>query len=181
MKWVGIYGGFFLLMLVVALAVTGILQQRLLPLVTGWGRHPAVAGPTETPGAPVAAAESAAATSAPAPPTGETRPKPGEDGDPGGPRVADPPAAVVRPVPSPAPRESAEEGAAPAKRLAQVYESMRPKEAAAVLEKLDRPMAAQVLAEIRARQLSKILGAMNPAAAADVTRLLAQTAERRSP
>jgi flagellar motility protein MotE (MotC chaperone) len=51
---------------------------------------------------------------------------------------------------------------------------MRAKEAASVIEKLERPLAARVLSEIKDRQAAKILGAMNPAAAADLTRLLGQ-------
>jgi flagellar motility protein MotE (MotC chaperone) len=54
---------------------------------------------------------------------------------------------------------------------------MRPKEAAAVLERLERPLAASVLREIRERQASKILGAMTPATAAELTRMLGQQAE----
>lgn len=65
------------------------------------------------------------------------------------------------------------------KRLARVYESMKPKEAAAVLEKLERPMAAQLLREIRDKQASKILAAMTPATAAELSRHLAQPIERK--
>jgi flagellar motility protein MotE (MotC chaperone) len=54
---------------------------------------------------------------------------------------------------------------------------MRPKEAASVLEKLDRPFAARILADIRERQAARILGSMNPAAAAELSRLLGQPTE----
>ncbi len=62
------------------------------------------------------------------------------------------------------------------KRLARLYEGMRPKEAATVLEKLDRSLAAGVLSEIKDRQAAKILGAMSPGVAAELTRFLGQAA-----
>jgi flagellar motility protein MotE (MotC chaperone) len=61
-----------------------------------------------------------------------------------------------------------------------MYEGMRPKEAAGVMEKIERPLAARVLTEMRERQASKILGAMTPATAAELTRLLGQTSEKAS-
>jgi flagellar motility protein MotE (MotC chaperone) len=51
---------------------------------------------------------------------------------------------------------------------------MRPKEAAGVLEKLERPLAAEVLGYMRERQAAKILGAMNADTAAELSRLLGQ-------
>jgi flagellar motility protein MotE (MotC chaperone) len=78
-------------------------------------------------------------------------------------------------IPGPVPtREGPAERVEQVKRLARVYEGMRAKEAASVIEKLERPLAARVLSEIKDRQAAKILGAMNPAAAADLTRLLGQ-------
>jgi flagellar motility protein MotE (MotC chaperone) len=58
---------------------------------------------------------------------------------------------------------------------------MRPKEAAAVIEKLERPLAVRILTEVRERQAAKILGAMNAAAAAELTRLLGQPSSRETP
>jgi flagellar motility protein MotE (MotC chaperone) len=58
---------------------------------------------------------------------------------------------------------------------------MRAKEAAIVIEKLERSLAVKVLGEIRERQAAKILGAMNPAAAADLSRLLGQPTGGETP
>jgi hypothetical protein len=190
---VGLYGGFFAGMLAVALLLTGVLQQGILPRLNGRSSHPATEQPAPAPSGTPAVEQSAAAQPAPAKSAAETT-------------GAEQPAtgAASAPAPSPAPGMGAHEAPRPsaapalppsvaakgtgvperegqAKRLARVYEGMRPKEAAAVLEKLDRPLAAQVLAEIRDRQTSKILGAMNPATAAELTRLFGQPAERATP
>jgi len=68
--------------------------------------------------------------------------------------------------------EATPEAGAAVKRLSRMYEGMRPKEAAGVLEKLDRELAAQMLAEINHRHAAKILAAMNPTAAAELTNQL---------
>jgi hypothetical protein len=188
---VGLYGGFFAGMLAVALLATGVLQQGILPRLSGRAAHPAT-GEAAAASHGTPAAEK---TAEPAPPPPKSAAEATEPGQPVAVPVPAPVPAVgmaahesPRPSGTPAPPAAVAtkgtggpEREGQAKRLARVYEGMRPKEAAAVLEKLDRALAAQVLAEIRDRQTSKILGAMNPAVAAELTRLLGQPAERITP
>jgi flagellar motility protein MotE (MotC chaperone) len=76
-------------------------------------------------------------------------------------------------------REAPGEPAGRVKRLARLYEGMRAKEAAAVLERLERPLAMRILSLLSERQAGKILSAMNPSAAAEVSRLLGQATLER--
>jgi hypothetical protein len=174
-KALGLYGGVFVGMLVLALFTTGTFQQGILPRLSG---HGASEGAGE--GAPGPAAE--AGPKAPAPSV--------EAQNPAAPPVpvaeASPePAAALTNAPPPVRGEAAagiEAGReAQVKRLARIYEGMRPKEAAAVLEKIERPLATQVLHGVKERQAAKILAAMNPAVAAELTHLLGPTGERVMP
>jgi hypothetical protein len=165
-KTIGLYGGFFAGMFVVALFVTGVFQQGILPRFSGHGKdepkkHQAETGAKGVPEHPPTPAAGA--------PTAEPKSAPEPSGASAVPGVAH---AAVPPVEGA--KEVASDAGAPVKRLSKMYEGMRPKEAAGVLEKLGRPFAAQVLAEINPRQAAKILAAMNPTAAAELTRLLGQ-------
>ncbi len=196
MKWLGIYGGYFLIMVAVALFVTGVFQRGILPRV--WNQ-----GTAETPILEKAAGSGDERSSA--------MDRSGTEGKPGLGPVGDqaaasagtsPEAAIARPSasggsgqgsptlepqgPGPNPnqgpaRESLSDKTAKVKRLARVYEGMRPKEAASVIEKLERPLAVEVLSEIKDRQTAKILGAMNPATAAEISRQLGQGPGGTSP
>lgn len=173
-KWIGIYAGFFLLMLVVALFVTGVFQHQILPRLHG--QPGGEAATAERPQEPSQVAAQAKAAPAEEPNKAEPA-KPYEQ--PGAakasPAPQEAPAAEPGSVPKPA-KESAPDKPSQVKRLARLYEGMRPKEAATVLEKLDRPLAAGVLLEIKDRQAAKILGVMSPVTAAELTRLLSQGA-----
>ena len=159
-KAVGLYGGVFFAALALALVVTGTFQHGILPRIVAHLPGPARDAPTAPPldGQPTAAEPAARAV-------------------PDTPTPILPQSVATRPA---APAATPPEAAAHVKRLARMYEGMRPKEAAAVLEKLDRPLAAQVLMEIRERQAAKILGALRPAAAAELTRLVGQAPSRPS-
>jgi hypothetical protein len=173
-KWIGIYAGFFLLMLMVALFVTGVFQHQILPRLHGQsGGETAKA---ERPQEPSQVAAQAKAAPADEPNKAEPA-KPNEQ--PGAAKASPAPQAVpaAEPVPVPKPaKESAPDKQSQVKRLARMYEGMRPKEAAIVLEKLDRPLAAGVLLEIKDRQAAKILGVMSPGTAAELSRMLSQAA-----
>jgi hypothetical protein len=168
-KWLAIYSAFFLGVLVLALFLTGVFQQGILPRLRGAGSK----GGIET--------KPAEGRSGPAQLAKET---PGTDAQPvgaaGGAEASHPdpsPTPQAPPSPPAPPKQGAIETAPQLKRLARVYEGMRPKEAASVLEKLDRALAARVLSEIRERQTAKILGVMSPQAAAELTRMLGQGKE----
>jgi len=149
-KWIVTYAAVFLLVTGAALLASGTLQHGILPRLRGAG-----------PAAGAAAGEAPAADLAPA----HLKPAP-----------ASPPApapATPASPPSPAGPAGASGGEAdPGARLARLYEGMRPKEAADVLQRLEPPLAAALLARMRERQAAKVLGAMSPAAAAELTRLL---------
>jgi hypothetical protein len=168
-KWIGIYSGFFLLMLLVALFATGVFQQRILPrLHAEQGSEATKSDEGQEPSKDTAAGKTATAAEA-------------KGAEPSRPPEPPPTAAPVAVTPEQTgPPKAAKDGAAEkpgqVKRLARLYEGMRPKEAATVLEKLDRSLAAGVLSEIKDRQAAKILGAMSPAVAAELTRFLGQTA-----
>jgi flagellar motility protein MotE (MotC chaperone) len=192
-----LYAGFFLAMLAAALALTGVLQQGILPrlnslLARRAPEKPAVSS-EGTPGSKVAAPASEGTK----PETAPDEAAEARAAEIGATAADTQEAENLTPAPAAAPsgrerRSTAQaetEGPAPPaparpamasgqdatpqiKRLARVYEGMRPKEAASVLEKLDRPFAARILAEIRERQAARILGNMNPAAAAELSRLL---------
>jgi hypothetical protein len=166
-KTIGLYSGFFAGMLLVALFVTGVFQQGILPRFSGAGKEDpkkkhetesGVKGPAA--GATARPAMESAIESTPSAEASEPRETP----------------AVRSAAAQPAggATEAAADAGAPVKRLSRMYEGMRAKEAAGVLEKLERPFAAQVLAEINPRHAAKILAAMTPAAAAELTRLLGQ-------
>jgi flagellar motility protein MotE (MotC chaperone) len=57
--------------------------------------------------------------------------------------------------------------------LIQFYQSMKPKNAAALLEKLPADLAAEVLGSMRARQAGRILDAMAPANAVRISQRMA--------
>jgi hypothetical protein len=166
LKTIGLYSGFFAGMLLVALFVTGVFQQGILPRFSGTGKEDSKKHETDS------GAKGPAAGATARPPTGpaaESAPS-SEPSEP--PPTATVPQAAAQPAAG-APEAPADANA-PVKRLSRMYEGMRAKEAAGVLEKLERPFAAQVLAEINPRHAAKILAAMTPAAAAELTRLLGQ-------
>ncbi|HSB73583.1 MAG TPA: hypothetical protein VLT62_30010 [Candidatus Methylomirabilis sp.] len=173
MKWMGVYSGFFVLALALALFVTGVFQERIMPRLHRQEGAEAVK--------PEQAVESPKEPTAGKAATGD-EPRTPENSRPNEPPSAapTPPAVAQEPAPKPGtPALSEKQGQV--KRLARLYEGMRPKEAATVLEKLDRPLAAGVLSEIKDRQAAKILGAMSPGTAAELTRLLGQTATGETP
>ena len=57
--------------------------------------------------------------------------------------------------------------------LIQFYQSMKPKNAASLLEKLPPALAADLLGAMKTRQAGKILDAMTPAKAVRISRLMA--------
>jgi flagellar motility protein MotE (MotC chaperone) len=57
--------------------------------------------------------------------------------------------------------------------LIQFYQAMKPKNAAALLEKLPAELAADVLGKMKSRQAGKILDAMQPARAVQISRRMA--------
>jgi hypothetical protein len=169
----GMFGGFFLLMMAVALVTTGVLQHNILPRFgSGAKAHEATAPaagaspPAAQPAKPIEpSADHAKSVSPPQPDLGK------------------PVAGAVSPPgagPSDAGGERATEAAA-IKRLSRMYEGMRPKEAAGVLEKLDRGLAAEMLGEINHRHAAKILAAMQPAAAAELTNQLRRADGKATP
>jgi hypothetical protein len=177
-KAIGLYGGVFVGMLVLALFTTGTFQQGILPRLSGHGANESAAegasGSTAEAG-PKAFTPSGEAQKPPPPPVpslavAEAPPGPPAGTSEGAPPVRREAAAAI---------EAGKE--AQAKRLARIYEGMRPKEAAAVLEKIERPLATLVLQGIKERQTAKILAAMNPTVAAELTRLLGQTGESVTP
>jgi len=182
-KWLGIYGGFFLTMLAVALLVTGVFQQRLLPRL--WAsEEPAAENTGEEEGQDTAKAQGAQAPAVAANPAQPMPPPPSA-----APAAATEQAKNAAPTPEILPRNPEPNPVkarsidrdAQIKRLARVYEGMRPKEAASIMEKLERPFAVQILSEIKDRQAAKILGAMNPATAAELARLLGQPSRGETP
>ena len=60
------------------------------------------------------------------------------------------------------------------KRLARVYERMRPKDAALIVEQLEPSLAVEILSQMPDRQAARILGAMVPERAARITARLAE-------
>jgi len=74
---------------------------------------------------------------------------------------------------------------APSGGLTKIYESMKPEEAAPILEKMDDGIVKDILAPMKERQIGAILAVMNRDRAVAVTKLLAagghtaQTADRR--
>ena len=175
-KALGLYGGVFVGMLALALFTTGTFQQGILPRLSG---HGASEGAGEgAPGPAVEAGPKAPAPSVEAQNPAATPPVPVIE-------ASHEPAAGTAGAPPPVRGEAAagiEAGReAQVKRLARIYEGMRPKEAAAVLEKIERPLATQVLQGIKERQAAKILAAMNPGVAAELTHLLGPTGERVTP
>ncbi len=182
-KRLGMYGGFFVVMLLVALFTTGVFQQGILPRITGAGASEKARGE---------GGEDGMKTDAEA--KGETAPgKPPESsqpatpvGAPGTPPVTAPAAPALVAAQPPVSDSKAAEGKAAErgvqlKRLTRMYERMRPKEAASVLEKLERPLAVSVLSEMKEREAAKILGVMNPATAAEMTQLIGRTSEGNTP
>ncbi|MCS7214874.1 MAG: hypothetical protein RMI30_04795 [Thermodesulfovibrio sp.] len=65
-------------------------------------------------------------------------------------------------------------------RLAKIYESMPPEEAAARLEKLDEETATTLLLAIKPRQAAKILANVNPEKAAALSKRLVAIKEKSS-
>jgi flagellar motility protein MotE (MotC chaperone) len=76
-------------------------------------------------------------------------------------------------------RERDAKDAEKVQRLARLYEAMKPKEAAIVLEKMDRGLALEILAAMKDGKASKILGAIQPGTAADLTKRLGPPLEER--
>jgi hypothetical protein len=171
-KTLAMYGTFFVGMLLVALFVTGVFQQGILPRFSGGEKSEASRGHEGTSTAqPAVSPENG--------PSAQAQEKPQLEGSHAVVNSAPPPAAPTPSSDTP-PQSQATDASAQVKRLARMYEGMRPKEAAGVLEKLERTLAARVLTEMKERQASKILGTMNPGTAAELSRLLGQTAEKAS-
>lgn len=172
-KWLGIYSSFFVAMLALALFVTGTFQQGILPRM--WG--PAA---REAPGTEGAEAQAKGQPPAQENPGSQVKPGPVAASDQAtvGAAASETPAATGSSRPA---KETSQEKVTQVQRLARVYEGMRPKEAASVIERLDRPLAVRVLSEMKDRQAAKVLGAMNPSTAAELTRMLGQGSERDSP
>jgi flagellar motility protein MotE (MotC chaperone) len=74
-------------------------------------------------------------------------------------------------------RTLSEEEAAQIASLVKVYESMKPKEAAAILQGLDRKILIDVAARMKEAKMSAILAAMEPERARELTVLLARRVE----
>lgn len=69
---------------------------------------------------------------------------------------------------------------AQAAKLSKVYEAMKPAQAAPILSSLDLDIVLQILRNMKDRQAAKILAAMNPALAAEIsTRMSARGLETR--
>jgi len=169
MKWIGIYSGFFVAMLALALFITGVFQQGILPRVWGaWSSGESRSGRGSEP--PPEHAQIKQDLTSVATPV----PKATSDQAMAGPPALQPAAASLTAKPG---KDSTADKSAQVKRLARMYEGMRPREAASVLEKLERSLAVRVLSEVRDRQAAKILGAMSPATAAELTQLLDRTLE----
>ena len=66
------------------------------------------------------------------------------------------------------------EKAPDSKQLVRVYERMRPKDAASIVEQLEIPLAVEILSQMPDRQAARILGAMTPERAARITAKLAE-------
>ncbi len=173
MKWIGMYTGFFVAMLALALFVTGVFQQGILPRV--WGGKTTEA--LRSDGAPAPPSEDSSGKGAAA---SAATPEPNATTGQAAVGSPSPLPAATGPTAKPS-KENASDGAAPVKRLARMYEGMRPREAASVIEKLERSLAVRVLSEVKDRQAAKILGAMNPGTAAELTRLLGQASDGDHP
>ena len=233
-KKIGIFGGFFVLMLGVALAATGVLQQAILPRVLGSKPAPAVASSKgEQPVAPAKAEGEAKAPAKAQEPAAE-EPPPAAKARADSPPATSPAAAEAAKPAVKAAEPKAAEGAKatkldPAKaqaqqfkeleariqqqrealaaeekrllelkaaiddlgkrhegavkerdgkdaekvqRLARLYEAMKPKDAAVVLEKMDRALALEILAAMKDGKASKVLSAIQPGTAADLSKRL---------
>src|SRR5690606_29592526 len=57
--------------------------------------------------------------------------------------------------------------------LVKIYETMKPKEAAQILEGLDMPILLQVLSRIKQMRAAPIIAQMNPQKAREITEMLA--------
>jgi flagellar protein FlbB len=169
-KMLGIYGGFFVGMLALALFVTGVFQQGILPRFSRAAKSETAKGqePEGAAKAPGSATEVRKTTEAATAPTSAAEPAKAVQGA----------GQAILSAPTETLSRAATDRSAQVTRLARMYEGMRPKEAAGVLEKLERPLAAQVLAAIKERQAAKILGVMNPDVAAELTRLLGAGVEK---
>jgi flagellar motility protein MotE (MotC chaperone) len=211
-KQLGIYGGFFVLMLGVALAATGVLQQGILPRILGSKAAPAAEA--KAPGKPQEPGGGEP------PPEAKARPNP-QPATPLAPtEAAKPPAKAAEPKaakPDPAKAQAEQlkelegritqqrealgaeekrllelkaaiedlgkrhEGAVKERegkdaekvqRLARLYEAMKPKDAAVVLEKMDRSLALEILAAMKDGKASKVLSAIQPGTAAELSKRL---------
>jgi len=65
--------------------------------------------------------------------------------------------------------------------LVKMYESMRPKEAAAIFDRLQMPVLVKVVKKINPRRMADILGKMTPEAAEKLTVALATTRKKNPP
>src|SRR5262249_60295469 len=87
-----------------------------------------------------------------------------------------PPAGGAPPAGAPGAASGAAQAAA-APVLSKIYESMKPEEAAPILDRLDETTATAILGRMKERQIGPILAVMNKERAVAVTRALAGTAE----
>ncbi len=187
-KQIGLFG-FFLLMLMVALLTTGVWQQGILPRLKGMGGRTA-------PHVAVASSE------APRPAGSANPPQPQESPEPPTPRESE--AEEDRRLKELEERlkrereilttegrrlmqlkatiekllqeEQAKEEAR-LQHLAKLYERMKPKEAAAAVEKMDRAFAARLLSLMGERPAAKILEALDSPIAADLSRRMSDLKE----
>ena len=86
------------------------------------------------------------------------------------------PAGAAAPAGAPGAASGAAQAAA-APVLSKIYESMKPEEAAPILDRLDETTATAILGRMKERQIGPILAVMNKERAVAVTRALAGTAE----
>lgn len=76
-------------------------------------------------------------------------------------------------------KERINEAADRYKRLARVYENMKAREAALILEKLDRNLASEILKSMKERYAARIMMEMNPLSAAELSKKIGILSEER--
>jgi len=175
-KTIGLFIGFFLVMLIVAAVTTGVWQQGILPRLKGDQKLPSP-GPgfqaNQEPKDPNPPEEKGVKPTGPQEEERRLREleerlkKERELLSAEGRQLAQLKATIEKLLE----QETAKEEAR-LQHLANLYARMRPKEAAAAIEKMDRAFAARILALIGERQAAKILEALNSTTAADLSHRL---------
>ena len=77
-------------------------------------------------------------------------------------------------------REAQEQGAAKLAGLVKMFETMKPKEAAAIMAEQETPLVAQLLGQMKDAKAAAILAALPPEKARGITARLAQTKAART-